>query len=426
MATKTTTKKKSSSKSTGFAGLLQNKVILTLFIILLVLVLASVGVIGYTIYYFNNNPPTTVAVGNVDALTYDPEGRYPIEIQLYTNDKNNGEFAYEFRMNYYTDTLIPQTDAGRQELINENTSPDGTINSDAILEDCFKTVYSQGFQVIGEENTTYHTRADGNIFGGFDYYVVLDNGYYYNTTNGVSYDAIQALDYQDKWIIDFGEGTLGRITQDKGTVQMNQVLWCTYNMHYDINKLIADIKGSVDSLDYGKQVLMFDLSDYLTFEFFSTEDLQFHTPETTEQHLYVNVLVNKSANGIVDASQSLFGMVESNSNWTIDGVTAENYWTSHACINLTQADFNLDNGLLTLKQGAIDYFSAYDPEMLDLTIYIDLTQTEATGLTRNAFGELQVDNIIVSSNFETTFTYYTLPNNCSIVSTDNVTLEVVQ
>ena len=422
MAKTTTTKKKSSSKSTGFTGLLQNKVILTLFIILLVLVLASVGVIGYTIYYFYNDPPTTVAVGNVDALTYDPEGHYPIEIQLYTNDRNNGELVYEFKMNFYTDTLIPQTDAGKQEIIDDNTSSNGTVDSDAILADCFKTVYSQGVQFTNEIEFTHRVETGFTQIVG---YYEPANAYYYNTANGTSYDAIQALDYKDKWIIDFGEGQLGRITQDAGLITVAQALWITSGINRDINKLIKDIYDSVASLDYGKQVLMFDLSDYLTFEFFSTEDLQFHVPETTEQHLYVNVLINKSENGIVDASQSLFGMVENNSNWTIDGVTAENYWTSHACINLTQADFDIDDGLLTLKQGAIDYFSVYDPEMLDLTIYIDLSRTEATGLARNAFGELQVDNIIISSSTNETFTYYDIPDNCVIASTDNVTLEVV-
>lgn len=421
-------KKKTSSKNKANAVTQSNglkKVIACCIVFVLILVLASVGVIGYTLYYVYNNPPTTVAVGNVDSLAYDPDGRYFIELKMFTNEKNNGCFAYEYKMNFYTDTAIPTTDSGKQNIIDQNTNEDGQIDTDGILGDVFKTVYSQGVQFL--DKVEFGSVASTAGLLATESYVYPKDAYYYNTDDDTSYTAIQALDYLDKWIIDFGEGNLGRIKQDKGFVSIGSanalILSIDFRLRYDVNLLMQDIYNSAASLDYGKQVLMFDLSDYFTFEYFSTDDLQFHTPATDEQHLYVNVLVDKSENGIISAEQSQFGLIAGDSNWSYSGVEPENYYTSHVSINLTQADFDIQNGLLVLNQNAIEYFSRFDPETIDLNINIDLTQTEGTGFAHNAFGDLSVDHIIVTSTYPTTFTYYTAP--CEIVANDNVTLEVV-
>lgn len=420
---KTSTTKKKSNTVTQSNGL--KKVIACCVVFVLILVLAFVGVIGYTLYYVYNNPPTTVAVGNVDSLAYDPNGRYFIELKMFTNEKNNGRFAYEYKMNFYTDTTIPTTDSGKQNIIDQNTNEDGQIDKDGIIKDVFKTVYSQGVQFLDKVEFEGVASVSGLLTT--QSYVYPKDAYYYNTDDDTSYTAIQALDYLDKWIVDFGEGNLGRISQDKGFVNVGSldVLFLSVNFQtrYDVNLLMQDIYNSAQSLDYGKQVLMFDLSDYFTFEYFSTDDLQFHTPTTDEQHLYVNVLVDKSENGIISAEQSQFGLIAGDPNWSYSGVEPENYYTSHTAINLTQADFDIQNGLLVLKQSAVEYFSSFDPETIDLNINIDLTQTEGSGFARNAFGDLLVDHIIITSSYPTTFTYYTAP--CEIVANDNVSLEVV-
>ena len=126
---------------------------------------------------------------------------------------------------------------------------------------------------------------------------------------------------------------------------------------------------------------------------------------------------------MINSSQSLFGIVSDDANWTYDGVVASDYWTTHTSINLTQEDFDLQDNLLTLKADAIKYFSSFDADTLDLIINIDLSKTQATGFSKNAFGDLSINKIIVSSVVEKTFTYYSAP--CQIIATENVTLEVV-
>lgn len=403
------------------------KALSVLLVILLILDFFAVGIIGYTIYYYKHNPPTTTAVGKVDALTYDPEGKYAMELNIFSNDKKNGVEVNEFRVNYYIDTLIPTTETAKATVTTNNTDSSGKVSSTGIIADCFKDTYTQGIQFLGEPQFNVVQTEEG-LLGRYNLQVYPQNASFYNTTNGTSYTAINALDYLDKWIIDFGENQLGRVTQDIGfEFYRNGYLWVTYYLHKDVNLMMQDIFASAKSLDYGKKVLVFDLSDYLTFEYFSTDDYKFHKPATTDQHLFINILVNKSENGMVNSEQSMFKLVAGKSGWTYDGVVAEDYWTTHAEINLTEADFDVDSAtnVMTLKSSAIKYYSAFDEEVLDITINIDLSKTAGTGFAKNTFGKLKVDKIIITADTATTFTYFdNLP--CSISAGSNVTLEVAK
>lgn len=391
-------------------------------VVMFVLLLASIFSIAYAIYYFKSTPPSTSATGYVDSLSYAPEQTYAIEVNYFDNSKKNGVLALEYRWNYYTDTLIPTTDSGVQNAKN-NATTSGKLDTDKLYSDLFKVLYSSGMQMIDTvqfELVRYQQPA--LLFGDFKYCTQSTNAYYYNTTSGTSYTAINNLDYKDKWIIDFGAGQLGRVVQDKEAITLNEHPFGNSYYRMDINKFMRDIYDCVSSLKYGKQVLMFDLSDYFVFEYFSTDDLKFHRPETDEQHLYMNILVNKSENGLIDKSQSLFGVVKGDSNWNYAGVQPSDYWTAHQCIVLDESNFDIDNGLLHIKQSALNYFFAFDN--IDISIKIDLARTSARGFARNAFGELQIAQIYMFSNEPVTFSYYSAP--CEIDTDENVTLEVLE
>lgn len=403
---KTSSRARTQRRTSATTAQSPRKAVTALLVIVFVLMFASLVSIAYAFYYFNNDPPTSVIVGKVDALTYDKDNNYPIEIQLYTNTKNNGKYAYEYKTNYYTDAEIPAQAT--------------TSDASGIIAECFKTVYSQGLQFIDKSVFTSEQKQSGTRF---ESYLVPVNAYYYNTSNGVSFEATNNLDYLDNWIIDFGANSLGMITQDKGSVFDHSFLWNNYYNHIDINNLIYDIYYTVESLDYGKQVIAFDLSDYLTFEFFDTSDLKFHKPQSDQQHLYVNVLVNKSANGLVDASQSLFKSVQGNANWNYTGIQPTEYWATHNSISLTEADFVVDsNNLLALNPKALAYYKQFSD--LDIEVNIDITSTNGVGFAPGAFGELEVRKIIVTSTYQTTWKHYNdLP--CAIITDSNVTLEVL-
>ena len=391
--------------------------------ILFVLIVASICVISYTIYYFKNNPPTTTATGYVDSLAYAPEQTYAIEINYFENTKANGVQALEYRWNYYTDTLIPTTEEGI-ETAKDNATTDNKFDEQKLFDNLFKTVYSSGLQMIGDVKfDLIRYKEPAFVFGDFAYCTKPANPYYYNTSNGTSYSAINNLDYTDSWIIDFGSSKLGRIVQDKELELVNEHPFGKTEYRMDINKFMLDAYECVQSLKYGKQVIMFDLSDYLVFEYFSTEDLKFHRPTVDEQHLYINILVNKSANGMINSSQSLFGIVSDDANWTYDGVVASDYWTTKTEITITEANFIENESLLSLNPKCIEYLNSFDSNVLFVIVNIDLFRTTARGFSKQAFGDLQIDKIYIYSNAPTTFTYYDSP--CEITTDNNVTLEVV-
>lgn len=392
-----------------------------LLVLLFLLVFASIGTIAYSVYYFNNNPPTTNATGYVDSLSYAPEQTYAIEINYFENIKANGVQALEYRWNYYTDTLIPTTETGIQTA-KDNATIGNKLDKNKLFDNLFKVIYSSGMQMIDDiKFNLLRYQQPALIFGDFRYCTQPVNPYYYNTTNDTSYTGINNLDYTDNWIIDFGSGTLGRIVQDKEQVLLNEHPFGNSYYRMDVNKFMRDVFECVKSLKYGKQVLMFDLSDYFVFEFFSTDDLKFHRPETDEQNLYINILVNKSENGMIDKSQSLFKIVKGNPDWNNSGLENSDYWKSHQEITLLESNFVVTDNLLLLKPEALKYLKSFDN--IDICIEIDLARVNANGFAKNAFEDLNVIKIYVYSNVYETFTYYFAP--CEIETNEKVTLEVI-
>lgn len=416
------TKKKTSAtkrKKSNTSAISVDKITSVAMIILHIVAFIGLLAISYALYYFRNSPPTTVATGYVDSLAYAPDETYAIELQYFTNESNNGLRAYEVKFNYYTDIAIPNTDTEKEQI-----KVDANYNADAILSSVFKTIYSSGVQLLGDDIS--FGVSTSTTFSEVQAQIQLNNPYYFNSTNGVSYGAINKLDYKDNWIVDFGKGKLGKITQDKPVEKTGQFLWVSTTIRLDVNKFIRDVFDSINALSFGKQVLMFDLSDYFTFQYFSTEDLKFHSPSSDDVDLYVNILVNKDKNGMIDASQSLFGIVRDDAEWSYTGIQSSDYWKTHTEISLSDADFDLnENNELKLKNDAIEYFTNFDSETLNITIYINLANTNAVGFAKNAFGDLQIDSIVVTASFDAEFSYYELPENCVITSNDSVNLEVI-
>lgn len=411
---KRTTTRRTATKSKNF----QNALVAILVIVLLV----CVGLIGYSLYYFNSeNRPLTHVVGEVDSLTYAPEQTYAFEVQLYTNEKQNGIPAYEWRANYYIDTLIPNSQDAVNQVITNNTV-NNELNSAGVIADCFKTVYSSGVQMLGDsffelKTSTQTTFMHTAIYGEY----VPKGGYYYNTTEqDVSYAATDKLDYNDKWIIDFGENSLGRITQDVGAKQLKWTVFASNHMVFNINMLMHDFYQTISSLEYGKQVVVFKLSDYLTFEYFDTSDCKFHPAKADDEDLFVNILVNKSANGIVDHSQSLFGIVENNANWSFDNIDNIDYWKSTAQVYLNASDFDNNSGTFAIKAQALEYYKSFNPEALDIVVDIDLDTINAVRFDNNSFGGIIPKAIILRSSTAKTIVFAVAPP-CTVSTVGHVT-----
>lgn len=383
-------------------------------IILYILAIISLGIIGYSYYYYRHFAPITTATAYSDSLTYAEDEKYAFEVQLFDNSKKNGVLAYEFRANYYTDTLLPDT----------ATAPDADATQDEIIQKFFKTIYSTGMQFINEVNFVEHHKWN---FTDTDFWYEPEGAYYYNASYDTGFSATNKLDKADKWVIDFGENRLGMIQQEAERKYLNTVLWWNNYLQYDANLFIRDFLKVMESLPYGKQVVMFDLSDYFTFRYFNTETLQFDIVQVTEKNLYANILVNKNENGMIYAEQSIFGVVKDDAEWAYDGINSDNYYKSTAAVTLSEADFEFieDSTEIKLKDAAIIYYSAFNPDKLELTINLYLDNIDATGFAEKWCGALRPTKVLITSYVAKTFTHYN-NLNCTFITDSNVALEVIK
>lgn len=385
---KNTTKAKSkSSTPTQTKSPAIDKVMQGALIVLYILAFLSLLIIGYYFYYLESKPET-VGTAYTDVLTYTQDQPFIAEVKYFSNQANNGKECFEFRMNYYTDTTIPST------------------------PDEYKNVYSSGMQLF--EDFTFNYEVDPNWVDKSVRYWKPNNPIYYNSTNGTSYEAVNSLSYDDKWIVDFS-GDLGLLVQTE-PVDYQQILWVHRYFRYDINALVLDLYNSVKSLDNGKFILQYDFSKYFNVKKYNTETGQFDTDITTDnKFVFCNVVVEKSENGIVEADQSLFGIVNKKSNWSYSGAHNENYWEAMTNYSLTLADFDIVeinyHQYLKLKDEAISYLSSFGDLIINAVIDLDSTyllenNIDIYGFVENAFGELNITSLSISSSVERTL-YYT-------------------
>ena len=398
MATKT--KKKGVSFSTIF-----NVVLVILFVIALVVLVCA-------IYYFQD-PPTTQKTLYTSALTYAQEDEngeqpYPIEVKVYKNLNENGLGVYDVKFNYYTDTTIPET------------------------EDEYKNVYSAGFQFIDNVSMYNPNRFSLGVWCSF-FDTVFSNVAYYNSTNGVSFYAINSLSPDDSWIVDytFSETVNGVETTSNNLAKLYQRGWVQtgsgslgwrYFENRNIYSALLNLIQSSASLSDGVYILQLDMSDYFTFKIYNQETGQFDVDTSDNMSVLANVKITVSSNGLVDSSQSLFGQVAYDADYSYGDVAPSDYWESKTIYSLTANDFSFstnDDGLVvaTIKEDILEYISQF--KRLYLRIYINLDSFYFDGLAENAFGGLPVDQVTITSSIETGFAIY---EDYNIIADDTVTI----
>jgi len=370
--------------------------------ILLIFAMIGALIAGGTLYYYYTDTSETVDTKNINALAYAEDETFFAEINLFSNDKHNGELCFEMKFNYYTDVNIPTS------------------------EDEYKNTFSSGIQFTNAVNFNYLYTTD--YYSSTTWFYEPVSAYYYNTTNnGVSYTALDELDYNDAWIVDM-DGGLGLICQ-KDATHTSSFLWWSQNERSDIFALIKDMYEVAKSLDNGTQILQFALSDYLWVKPQMDDGTFDRSTKATDNRdwTYVNIKVNKSENGITEASQSLFNIVENNSNYSFNGITDASYWQSRCVKNLTINDFDLienENGIyLKIKNEALDYLKVFDNLVIKVTL--NLTDFQVDGFMSGCFGDLSIKYCYLTSDTEKTLTYHSEDFSNIVTITNNLTLEVV-
>ena len=349
-------------------------------------------------YYLFLNGQITISTAYLDKASYSDETKFFMEINYYSNEKGNGEEVFEIKLNYYTDTRIPEIEE------------DGQYGT--------KYMYSTGAQFIGGVEYSWNKGVSiVNLFSGKqDHKYTLLDGYYYDTEmGGTSFTSLknEKLVDQDKWIYDInGELCLIQPIKLNHDVVDYWDLWVAHVTNRDISYFILQIYNTVKSLDEGENIFALNLSEYF-FVTLQNENGSFDSEPTDDvNYLYSNIKVNVNSNGMISSDQSIFGIVEENSNWSLYGENSENYWQVKVEHNLTANDFNVifkDGAYyLKMKTECEEYLKTFNYLNLIITLDLDNIQVETVnvdviGFDESLYNAFDVYKLILNSTTERTF-----------------------
>ncbi len=401
-----------------------DKVINVLKYVLYVFLVGCIGMIIWLCLYFalGWNKYTSITTNYVDKMTYVSEDtKYFIDINYLSNSNNNGKESFETTLNYYTDTALPEQ------------NEDGTFKTD-------KYVYSSGIQFDGgfQYNVGGKTAwgsAMYDVKGHYQFYTVEPtNCYYYNIDNTVdtAFKSTNQLNNMNSWIYDL-DGDLCQIksvrTESMGTTNFifSERRVC------NINYCLLTLYESVKTLEDGIHIITFDLSRFFNIYMYNTNTGKFDiSAKGGEEWTFVKVRINKDSNGLVDADQSMFKSFMGKPDWSLYDTTDSDYWQIDNVYNLTlkQLTFVYENGgyYLKVQDNVLSFLEGFDNMYFKLSldldkIYLGSEPLEIQGFSKNAFGELELAEISLTSESDRTFKVYDelLP----ITVTDNILLEVV-
>lgn len=405
-----------------------NKIRTILGVFMVSVIIGALALTGYNQYYWKYIAPTqtTVSTTYVDSLTYAENETYFIETNYFSNDLKNGEEVFETRLNFYTDPAIV---------------PPG--------QEVFKNIHSDGIQFVGqpefEKKWTTRKSCHGIAFPGIKSVRLLPAGnhFFYNTTNGISYGAVEELGIDSNaWIVDF-DGTIGLVKQKGYTTSSEAFLRKTQPSvwpiseyeEFDVMTFVDRLYKAVKTLPNGIHALQFNLSKWFTGFVLDESGRKFETTAHAHQNwLYVNVKVKRSPNGLISADQSIFKQVRKQGDYVFKGQGTNDYWNSNTIYNLTVNDFDFVpyNGSTTdylarLKPAAINYLSSFNN--LDVNVVIDLDSKyladinkKLVGFATNPYGILNVKQTTITSKAPATFKVHEQLKNTQLT---NVTIELI-
>jgi hypothetical protein len=351
-----------------------------------VVVALTAGIMGYSSFYWKNNTSITVTTSYINELTWAEGEKYFIEVNYFSNELGNGAEVFEIRLNYYTDVAEPQS------------------------VDCYKNIHGQGVQFVGAPafSSYEHREWKTGLFGwGYGVRTLRHtpiNPFFYNTTNtnGESYTATNELNIRSSWIVDFS-GTLAMAAQ-KGFSMMLQrgeeVPDTNYRIGnrelYEYNDINGFMKGMYDTatgMRNGLRVLEMDMSRWFVGLLFNNETKKFDRVDHGHQNnMFINVKVNRSPNGMITSSQSLFGAVARDFDFAHTGSTANNYSIVNSIYELGFNDFEVVGGALRLRQSVANFLSSFN----NLDIVVRLSASEGLiPFADDAFRGLRIKEVIV-------------------------------
>lgn len=343
----------------------------------------------------------------------DEEKTYIIEANYFSNSDNSGMEVQELKFNYYTDYE-------------------------------FNELYSTGMQYIGDFSDNFDYSADFGFWGGYTsmnnyldiidtlQYMYEDDFIFYESYEDASWEAMSKLDYDTMLIINIGGEPYGLVLDKTVTYDVSSWLGSdTYEINLTYFDLFETVFNSIASFSksYGEYAVPFKLSDFFTV--YSFNDGKFDTIASTDiTDIYIEVEFNYYEYGLVGSTQSLFEIVDCNSQYGEENIV-DDYWNVE-----NKYTFTTDNFSYRYSQLNDGYYITLNAETMYLIensystytiLYIDLNNSDYNilGFDYYALANINVNEIIIiGNNAEFAFLSNSLTNSSVVQISYSATITI--
>lgn len=354
--------------------------------VMLGLTFIAIFVSTFVIYQFATmKKPWTLGVTYASQLTYDQEQKYIAEAHIYGNDNNNGQAVFELQFNSYTDTdgtgveglgiqAVGEWDVGNIEgqTLWPGYVPDKkTWHTDNIY--LYKTTDGQ---------RTYYVLPENQL----DDYLLIDiNGEFYRLV-------LQDYSYTVEQQVNFGKYMLNLITfqwnkQNEYIPKTARYTW--YEVFDNIMNSAINNSGKEIYTDYS--LSSYDLSKFFRVQKKNEKGQYYDLEEASDYKTCLNIPVKYSKDGLINASQSKFGMIANSTNYSYyEGTPVEDYWNATTNVILTEDYLTLnkkdtDTYYLTIDSKLAEYLNNRDNLTISALINIDNINYKVVGIDISNF-----------------------------------------
>ena len=411
------------------------------FCLIVITIMAVLTSIAFVYYHFFVDD-TTTGVNNVDnqvgldiqeilksdELTEEEKDelkdRYFLEVNYYSNDKNNGIQLQELKMNYFMSYKLTSADyrsTGMQYIGDYKGLPLDTWDGNSEV-----SVVKLG------SNNRYYGTSETSVKIANDY--VDKSFYYYDYTNDVSWNGVTdengsiatELKRTTEFVVKIDDRAFAIKLdkyKDKDVGDVRNVFgvgWKVgdkYNRYYyTYGSLFQSCMQAVksNSAGYGDYYITVDLSSLFSIKEYDKDTGKYKTDDVTDVIKTYSVLkFHYDENGARESGQSIFKLIKNNSKFGMyDNKVDTTYWQERITYNL-DSDSKL-NGIslwdhryseifggyfVSLSMDAKKLFAEMPRTKVNVTFEVNAThETNIVGLDYNAFENIEIDTLTIKGS----------------------------
>ena len=376
---------------------------------------------------------------NSDELTEEEKDalkdRYFLEVNYYSNDKNNGIELQELKMNYFTTTNLLSTDyrsTGMQYIGEYQGVPLDVWDG--------KSSVSVG-NPFSRNNHVYYGTDEKAVQAANNYVDTSFN--YYDFTNGINWNGITnengsiatELKRSTQFIIKIDDRAFAISLDkyfDKDVGDVRNIFGIGWKVgdkfnryYYTYGSLFQSCMQAVrtNSAGYGDYYITVDLSSLFSIKEYDYESKKFKTDDVTDIIRTYSVLkFHYDENGARNSTQSMFGIIDNNSKYDIsDDRVDTTYWQERVTYTLTETSQLNGEDIFIYRYSEVygGYFLSLsmdckklfaDMPRAKVNITLDLqaeyfadNNIKLVGLDYNAFDGLEIDSLTITGKTQTLY-----------------------